>query len=315
MKRFLLAGLLGLALILPACGQPPAAIQSTAPKPNVTGIQLQRTATAGPAGPAPARLDTPTPDPTRVVDDAGTELYIVQDGDTFSGVAAEFGTTPEEIAQTNGLTTLSMIHPGDPLNVPLNLDRVGPDAKLIPDSELVYGPGAIDFDIAAFVDRTNGYLKSYTEKVDGVELTGAQIVQRVAEQFSVNPRLLLALLEYRSGWLSSKTPNADQQAYPLGYRNAGYQGLYLQLGRTANRLNDGYYGWKSRGARTVRFQDTSRARLASGLNAGTIGLQTMLAADRTYDQWLKEAAPDGFLQDLSRMVWRAAAVCGVDLAR
>ena len=69
---------------------------------------------------------------------------------------------------------------------------------------------------------------------------------------SVNPRLLLALLEYRSGWLTNKTPNADQQAYPLGYRNAGYQGLYLQLGRTANRLNDGYYGWKSRGARTVR---------------------------------------------------------------
>ena len=146
-------------------------------------------------------------------------------------------------------------------------------------------------------------------------LTGAQIVQRVAEQFSVNPRLLLALLEYRSEWLSNKTPNADQQAYPLGYRNAGYQGLYLQLGRTANRLNDGYYGWKSRGARTVRFQDYSRARIASGLNAGTVGLQTMLAADRTYDQWLKEAAPDGFIKTYREVVWRAAAVCGVDLAR
>ena len=101
MKRLLLAGLLGLALILPACGQPPAAIQSIAPKPNVTGIQLQRTATAGPAGPAPARLDTPTPDPTRVVDDAGTELYIVQDGDTFSGVASEFGKEEEFLKEPN----------------------------------------------------------------------------------------------------------------------------------------------------------------------------------------------------------------------
>ena len=133
-----------------------------------------------------------------MVDDAGTELYIVQDGDSFVGIADEFGTTPDEIAQTNGLTTLSMIHPGDPLNVPLKIDRVGPSTKLIPDSELVYSPGTIDFDIAAFVDQTNGYLKTYTEKVDGVTLTGAQIVQRVAEQFSVNPRLLLALLEYRS---------------------------------------------------------------------------------------------------------------------
>jgi len=296
MRKLLFASLIGPALILSACGRPLAASQSITPRPSVTGIQLISTPSPTREGPTPTPFDTPTPDPTRVVDDAGTELYIVQDGDTFSGIAAEFGTTPDEIAQTNGLTTLSMIHPGDPLNVPLKIDRVGPSAKLIPDSELVYSPGTIDFDIADFVDHTDGYLKTYTEKVDGETLTGAQVVQRAAEQFSVNPRLLLALLEYRSGWLTNKTPNADEQAYPLGYRNMGYQGLYLQLGRTANRLNDGYYGWKSRGARTVRFQDYSRARIASGLNAGTVGLQTMLAADRTYDQWLKEAAPDGFLK-------------------
>ena len=296
MKRCLFAGLLGLALSLSACGQPSAARPAITPLPSVTGIQLKSTAAPGDDQPAPTPFDTPTPDPTRVVDDAGTELYIVQDGDTFSGLASQFGTTPEEIAKTNGLTTLSMIHPGDPLNVPLQLDRVGPNTKLIPDSELVYSPSTIDFDIAAFIDRTNGYLKTYTEQVDGETLTGAQVIQRAAEQFSVNPRLLLALLEYRGGWLTNKTPNADQQAYPLGYRNAGYQGLYLQLGRTANRLNDGYYGWKGRGARTVRFQDDSRARIASGLNAGTVGLQTLLAADRTYDQWLKEVGPNGFMQ-------------------
>jgi murein DD-endopeptidase MepM/ murein hydrolase activator NlpD len=261
----------------------------------VTGITLKSTPLPT-AGPSATPRDTPTPDPTRVVDDAGTELYIVQNGDSFVAIADEFGTTPDEIAQTNGLTTLDMIHPGDPLNVPLKIDRVGPSTKLLPDSELVYSPGTLDFDIAAFVDQTKGYLKKYTEKVDGVTLTGAQVVQRVAEQFSVNPRLLLALLEYRSEWLSNPTPNADQQAYPLDYRYAGYQNLYLQLGHAANRLNDGYYGWKSRGARTVRFQDYSRARIASGLNAGTVGVQTLLAASRTYEQWLKEAGPDGFMR-------------------
>jgi LasA protease len=296
MKRFLFAGLLGLALGLSACGQPSTARLAITPLPSVTGIQLRSTELPASDRPTPTPFDTPTPDPTRIVDDSGTELYIVQDGDTFSGIAGQFGTTPEEIAKTNGLTTLSMIHPGDPLNVPLKLDRVGPNTKLIPDSELVYGPSTIDFDIAAFIDRTNGYLKTYKERVDGETLTGPQVIQRVAEQFSVNPRLLLALLEYRGGWLTDTTPNADQQAYPLGYRNAGYQGLYLQLGRTANRLNDGYYGWKGRGARTVRFQDDSRARIASGLNAGTVGLQTLLAADSTYDQWLKEVGPAGFMQ-------------------
>ncbi len=289
-----IVSLIGLALVLSACGQPASSEPST-PRPQVTGITLKSTPQVVMTS-LPVPRDTPTPDPTRAVDDRGTELYIVQDGDSFAGIAAEFGTTPEEIAQTNGLTTLDLIHPGDPLNVPLKIERVGPGAKLIPDAELVYGPSTIDFDVAAFIDRTPGYLRNYTEEVDGVTLTGAQIVQRVAQEFSVNPRLLLALLEYRSQWLSNPTPDADKQAYPLGFRNAGYQGLTMQLGRTANRLNDGYYGWKGRGARTVRFQDYSRTRIASGLNAGTVGLQTMLAADRAYEQWLQEAGPEGFIK-------------------
>ena len=299
MKFSLLTILMGAALLLSACSAPtaaqPASSAAIAPSPQVTGITLRSTP-ASTTKPKATPRDTPTPDPTRIVDDAGTELYIVQDGDSFVGIAAEFGTTPDDIARTNGLTTLEMIHPGDPLNVPLKIDRVGPSAKLLPDSEVVYGPGTVDFDIAKFVDQTQGYLKNYTEKVDGVTLTGAQVVQRVAEQFSVNPRLLLALLEYRGQWLTNPAPDADHQAYPLGFRNAGYQNLYLQLGHAANRLNDGYYGWKSRGARTVRFQDYSRARIASGLNAGTVGLQTLLAADDTYDQWLNEAGPAGFIQ-------------------
>ena len=290
MKKIFVIGL----ILLSACSQPVVSEPTAAPKPQVTGITVRTTPQPMPTS-IPVKRDAPTPDPTRVVDDQGTELYIVQDGDSFAGIAAEFGTTPEEIAQTNGLTTLDMIHPGDPLNVPLKIGQVGPNAKLIPDSELIYGPDTITFDLAAYINRTNGYLKNYTEEVDGSTLTGAQIVQRVAQEFSVNPRLLLALLEYRGQWLSNPTPNADQQAYPLGYRYPGYQGLHLQLGRTANRLNDGYYGWKGRGARTVRLQDFSRARIASGLNAGTVGVQTLLAADSTYEHWLEAAGPDGFI--------------------
>ena len=284
----------GFALILVACKQAQAN-NAVTPQPQVTGITVKATSAPSAPIPAPTPLDTPTPDPTRVIDDQTTELYIVQDGDSFASIAAQFGTTPQEIADANGFSLNAVIQPGDPLNVPLKIDRVGPSDKLVPDSELVYGPSTIDFNVADFVDRTDGYLTHYTEKVDGQSMTGAQIVQRVAEEFSVNPRLLLALLEYRSHWLTDPAPAADQQAYPLGYRNAGYQGLYLQLGHTANRLNDGYYGWKARGERTVRFQDLSRAKVALGLNAGTVGLQTELAADRSYDQLLEAAGPDGFI--------------------
>lgn len=253
--------------------------------------------------PPPTRdpATTPTPDAPRAADRHRTELYIVQYGDALAGIAAEYNTTVDDIAATNGLSDLSVIHPGDPLNVPLKIDRVGPGTKLIPDSELVYGPGTLDFDVAAFVDRTSGYLKAFSEQVDGEWLTGAQIVRRVAQQFSVNPRLLLAVLEYRGQWLSNATPTAEAQAYPVGFRQAGYQSLYQQLSYAANHFNDGYYGWKYRAQQTVRLADYSRVLVGRGLNAGTVGVQTMLALDRLYDDWLIEIGPAGFIATYEKL--------------
>ena len=57
-----------------------------APSPQVTGITLKSTPLPT-TGPSATPRDTPTPDPTRVVDDAGTELYIVQNGDSFVAIA------------------------------------------------------------------------------------------------------------------------------------------------------------------------------------------------------------------------------------
>jgi hypothetical protein len=75
----------------------------------------------------------------------------------------------------------------------------------------------------------------------------------VAKEFSVNPRLLLALLEYRGEWLTNKTLTPINRPIHWAIETLAI-GLYLQLGRTANRLNDGYYGWKSRGAPPYAFK-------------------------------------------------------------
>ncbi|MCZ7671437.1 MAG: hypothetical protein M5U34_32040 [Chloroflexi bacterium] len=62
------------------------------------------------------------------------------------------------------------------------------------------------FDGAAFVGAYGGFLLDYTEEVEGTVLTGPQIVQLIADRFSVNPRLLLAALEYSSGWVTKAHP-------------------------------------------------------------------------------------------------------------
>ncbi len=308
MKFWTRLGLLLIPLFISACGRAEPPLTAVTLWPTVAGADASGpivvNATLAPTRtPPPTRnpATTPTPDTPRASDSHNTELYIVQAGDALAGIAAEYNTTVDDIAATNGLNDFSFIHPGDPLNIPLKIDRVGPSAKLLPDSELVYGPGTLDFDVAGFIEKTSGYLKGFSEQVDGEWLSGAQIVQRVAQQFSVNPRLLLAVLEYRGQWLSNPTPNAEAQAYPVGFRRAGYQSLYQQLSYAANHLNDGYYGWKYRGQQTVRLNDYSRVLVARGLNAGTVALQTMLALDRLYDDWLIEVGPTGVIATYDKL--------------
>jgi hypothetical protein len=81
--------------------------------------------------------------------------------------------------------------------------------------------------------------------------------------------------------VSNPAPNADRKlSTRFRIRHRGF----TAIGRPI--ANDSYYGWKGRGARTVRFKIFTRP-LASGLNAGTVGLQTLLP-DSTHDQWLKQ---------------------------
>ncbi|HJW84923.1 MAG TPA: LysM peptidoglycan-binding domain-containing protein [Anaerolineae bacterium] len=244
----------------------------------------------------PVEFISPSPDPTRSAPPATTETYIVQNGDTLGGIALEYNTTPEALAQMNGVADLASIGVGQSLSVPLDgITQTGPALKIAPDSEVVYGPGTVGFDVEDFVARTNGYVRSYTEEVEGEVLTGAQIVQLVAERYSVGPRVLLALIEYRGGWLSSSSPDATALYYPAGHAVDAWSGLHQQLTWAADHLNDGYYGWKTRDRETIRLSDSTRVRIAPGLNAGTIGLQSLLAIDSSADAWAKDVGPDGFV--------------------
>ncbi len=148
-----------------------------------------------------------------------------------------------------------------------------------------------------------GYLARHTEKVAGETLTGAQIVQRVAEQYSVNPRLLLALLEHTGGWVDRADPSGDQMLYPLGFKRTDIRGLYIQLVWAAARLNEGYYGWRLGNRLWVRLDDGTRALMGDRINAGTAGLQNYLAAVNTRPVWLDALGdgPDTFIQTYRRM--------------
>ena len=135
----------------------------------------------------------PTPDPERSLPAirTQTETYIVRSGDTIISIAARYGIGPNTLAEANQLDDPDTINVGLELTIPVpDPMPQGPGNKLIPNSELVYGPSAADFDIQGFIMEAGGYLATYSEELDGIVYSGADVITKVSRDFSVNPHLL-----------------------------------------------------------------------------------------------------------------------------
>ncbi len=235
---------------------------------------------------------TSSPTPTRVPPDDTATTYTVRPGDTMLRIAALYGTTVEALMRLNGLSNADQLATGQVLQVGLDAEHIGSEEILMPDSELVYGPGYADFDVVSEVARHPGLLAAHTEMVNGRSMTGAEIVELVAEQYSVGPRVLLALLELRGEWLSSINPTPTQCSYPLGYmRGVYWEGLYRQLSQAANGLNTGFYGWWLDDLWLIQTGDGTFIQYAAELNAATAGVQKMLAdTAESYEAWIDDLA-------------------------
>ena len=279
-----------------------AAPDPTAPPPQSTSTpEPPPEPTAAPTdSPQPEPLVSPTypPTPTLAVEQS-TEaiLYRARAGDVVKSVALRFGVLPSDIVSESKLPGENeLLPPGQILFVPRRLAATGPADELIPDSELVYSPHAVGFDIQAFVDARGGYLSQYTEIVGRREVTGAEVVALAARDHSVNPRLLLALIEYHSGWVTNPAkPTANELRYPLGHDAPDARGLYRQLTWLANELGTGFYGWREGTLNEIVFPDNSIVRLAPGLNAGTVGLQYYFSLRGSGRTWAEALSPDGIV--------------------
>lgn len=214
-------------------------------------------------------------------------LYYTQAGDVLPVIAARFGVDPGEIMSPDPLLDQDLLPPNQLLVIPHRLANTTSNVKILPDSEVVFSPSAINFDIRTFVQEAGGYLSKYREWLGSTQWTsGADIVYRVALENSINPRLLLSLLEYQSGWVYGQPANLALTDYPLGKIDLQQKGLYSQLTWAVNHLSTGYYGWREGLITEIKFADGVTARLAPDQNAGTIALQYYLAQFYDTQQWL-----------------------------
>lgn len=263
------------------------------PTPTLASLRVN----LPPARPAGLPIFTPTPNPPRALPTLrqDADQYVVQSGDTLGGIAQKYGVSLGSLMQVNGLEDANLLSVGQTLTIPApEPGEQGTPFKIIPDSELVFGPASTLFNTDVYVQQKGGYLSEYTEEVNGEILEGWQIIDLVSRYYSVNPRLLLALLEHQSQWVTNPSPTVIE--YPLGLEDPYHPGLYKQLTWTADTLNYGFYGWQANTISNWVLMDGRVIPVDPTINAGTAGVQHFFALLDDYFTWFEDVTPFGIFQ-------------------
>ncbi len=314
-SRIILVGLI-FAIVSSSCNYPGRRDNS-----EQLPVQALRETLAAQSGGTPGyENSTPTDQPTTqplntlTSNSADHYRYLAQSGDSLPALARRFGVDPAEITSAAQIPAKAFIPAGLELIIPKRAANAPYPQAVLPDSEVINSPTTLDFDIDSTVSQAGGYLSQYKELVQGERLSGAEIVQRVALESSVNPRFLLALLELRSGWVRGLPGARTNEKYPIGFHVSGWEGLYKELVITATHLNAGYYGWREGSLGQLQFQDGRVAQASPELNAGSIAVQSLLAKLYPQDQWQTAIySPQGLLEIYLAMFgdpWKRAAAAG-----
>lgn len=248
-----------------------AAINISSEKPNPTAIPF-----------------APTPDPEREAPQIRDwyETYTVRYGDSLHGIAQTYGVGVQQIQSTNGLDASSWLLAGQILTIPPQMpEPEGPANKLLSDAALVYGPGVPSAEsFRAFLPSQSALLQVQDE-IGDERMDGLQVVDWVAKSYSINPAVLLAILEFQSGWVFGDAAQVENWDYPMGWVQEGYDGLGHQLAWAADQLNAGFYRWRSGWLGPYVFAEGLVIPPGKGLNAATVAVQHLFSQLLPVEPW------------------------------
>ncbi len=253
----------------------------------------------------------PTPLPTREPYEPGTLVdYIAQTGDTLPALAARFNTTVREILDANPFipADATTMPPGMPMKIPIYYRALwGSPYQMLPDALFINGPAQQGFRVSAYVNEQPGWFKNYSFFIGNRERRGGEIIDYIATEFSISPRLLLAILEYQTGGLSQEQPMVDIDLYPLGYRDQFAKGIARQLVWAANTLNNGYYGWRAGSLVTISLRDGLIENPDPWQNAASVALHYYYAQVLPKEAYDYAVSGEGLHQTYTRLFgdpWR-----------
>ena len=247
----------------------------------------------------PVRAKRPRYMPGELVD------YTVMDGETLPELAARFNTTEREIRQANPIlpehtTTLPQ---GMPMKIPIYYrSGWGSSFLILSDAQFVNGPAQKGFSARSYTDRQPGWFKYYNTYSDNRNLRGGELIDYIAESYSISPRLLLAVLEYMTGALTDPVYRDDfNSSSVLGMPGERYKTLSGQFNQLSEFFNDHYYSYKAGNFSEYELRDGSLIRIDPWLNACSAVLQAYFASVLSPQEYYHAIGPDGFVKKYKEM--------------
>jgi LasA protease len=223
--------------------------------------------------------------------------YTIQSGDTLPALAARFQVPEANIMDTNHTTidraANSTLPPNNALVIELGRKPGwGEPVHIMPDNYFVNGPIQVDFDAEEYIRQSPGWLAKYVDTSGGNRVTGTEILVNTAFNYSISPRVLLAIVEYQLQALSSST---FPTFFSLGSTDVNRKTLGKQLSWAANALNYGYYGWRD--GVQISFTDPSGQQITPNpeSNASSVAFQYYFSRFLSGEKLQKAMSEEGFL--------------------
>jgi len=185
-----------------------------------------------------------------------------------------------------------------------------PQASLIEDHRFFYAPNFNAPQIQDYLDNQPGPLKDFRAAVGDREHSFAEILASQTSLYSINPQIVLALIEQQSGLITSPDAAPERLDWALNYRGEDEQaiGLLPQVRWAIRELHRAQRDYPVQPE--LVYADASVSPMPAGLSVGGYAVARVLAATTSANELSSKlnGDADSFVSTFTRLFGDPRAV-------
>lgn len=178
-----------------------------------------------------------------------------------------------------------------------------PRASVIDNSQFFYAENFYAAQIQAYLDSQPGPLKDIVVPVGNRNQSFAEILASQTTLYSINPQVVLALIEQQSGLVTQPDSSADRLDWALNYHGdeGRFRGVIQQTRWAIRELHHAQRDYPEDPELT--YDDGSHSAIPAGFKVGDYAVARVLAATTKVDQLAGklDGGPGSFVQTFARL--------------